>query len=121
MSTDQESAALDATRVPSTEKPSGALPLGPLGAVKDEDGRFARVQVWSKSLFIFLFIAIGTVWLPSYLMKPNSLAIPRDLYQGLMSASTWSLVLSLIVSGVWTVALVASIYGLRLAQKRKLI
>jgi len=89
--------------------------------VRGEDGRFTRGQVWVKSLFIFLFVTIATVWFPSYLMEPNSLAIPRDLYQGLMSPSTWSTVLSLIVSGAWFTALAVSIVGLRLAQKRNLI
>lgn len=121
MATDQELTAHDAHATSSDDGQPKALPLGPFGAVRGEDGRYTRAQVWLKSLTIFFYVFIATVWFPSYLMEPNSLAIPRDLYRGLMSASTWSTILSLIVSGVWFGALAVALYGLRFAQKRDLI
>jgi len=107
-----------------TTEPAGrsiASLLGPLGAKKGIDGRFTRSQVWLKVAVIVLYIVIATVWFPSWLMKPNSLAVIRDLYAGLMSAETWSTILSLIVSGVWTVALAAGLVAMRLAQKSRYI
>ena len=95
--------------------------LGPLGAKKDIEGRFTLPQVWLKVALIVLYIVIATVWFPSWLMKPNSLAVIRDLYSGLMSADTWSTVLSLIVSGVWFVALAIGLGAMRVAQQSRYI
>ncbi len=93
--------------------------LGPFGAKKNIDGRFTSLQVWLKVAVIVIYIVIATVWFPSWLMKPNSLAVIRDLYSGLMSADTWSTVLSLIVSGVWFVALVIGLGAMRVAQQHR--
>ena len=95
--------------------------LGPLGAKKNIDGRFTTPAVWLKVAVIVLYIVIATVWFPSWLMKPNSLAVVRDLYSGLMSADTWSTVLSLIVSGVWFVALAIGLGAMRVAQQHRYI
>jgi len=95
--------------------------LGPLGAKKNIDGRFSTSAVWLKVAIIVLYIVIATVWFPSWLMKPNSLAVVRDLYSGLMSADTWSTVLSLIVSGVWFVALAIGLISMRVAQQHRYI
>ncbi len=95
--------------------------LGPLGAKKNIDGRFTTPAVWLKVAIIVLYIVIATVWFPSWLMKPNSLAVVRDLYSGLMSADTWSTVLSLIVSGVWFVALAIGLISMRVAQQHRYI
>jgi hypothetical protein len=95
--------------------------LGPLGAKKNIDGRFTILQVWLKVALIVVYIVIATVWFPSWLMKPNSLAVIRDLYSGLMSADTWSTVLSLIVSGVWFVALATGLGAMRVAQQHRYI
>ena len=95
--------------------------LGPLGAKKNIDGRFTTPAVWLKVAVIVLYIVIATVWFPSWLMKPNSLAVVRDLYSGLMSADTWSTVQSLIVSGVWFVALAAGLIAMRVAQQHRYI
>ena len=95
--------------------------LGPLGARKNIDGRFTTLQVYLKVAVIVVYIAIATVWFPSWLMKPNSLAVIRDLYSGLMSADTWSTVLSLIVSGVWFVALAIGLGAMRVAQQHRYI
>jgi len=93
--------------------------LGPFGARKDIDGRFTSLQVWLKVAVIVIYIVIATVWFPSWLMKPNSLAVIRDLYSGLMSADTWSTILSLIVSGVWFVALAVGLGAMRVAQQHR--
>ena len=95
--------------------------LGPLGAKKDGDGRFTSLQVWLKVAVILLYIVIATVWFPSWLTKPNSLAVIRDLYSGLMSADTWSTILNLIVSGVWFAALAVGLGALRVAQQHRYI
>lgn len=95
--------------------------LGPLGATKDIEGRFSIPAVWLKVAVIVLYIVIATVWFPSWLMKPNSLAVMRDLYSGLMSPDTWSTLLSLIVSGVWFVALAVGLIALRVAQQHRYI
>ncbi len=95
--------------------------LGPLGAKKSIGGRFTSVQVWLKVAVIVFYIVIATVWFPSWLMKPNSLAVIRDLYSGLMSAETWSTLLSLIVSGVWFVALAVGLGAMRVAQQNRYI
>ncbi len=95
--------------------------LGPFGAKKNIDGRFTLLQVWLKVAIIVIYIVIATVWFPSYLMKPNSLAVIRDLYSGLMSADTWDTVLTLIVSGVWFGALAVGLVAMRLAQRSRFI
>ena len=95
--------------------------LGPLGAKKSIDGRFTTPAVWLKVAIIVVYIVIATVWFPSWLMKPNSLAVVRDLYSGLMSTETWSTVLSLIVSGVWFVALSIGLVAMRVAQQHRYI
>lgn len=95
--------------------------LGPLGAKKSIDGRFTTPAVWLKVAIIVVYIVIATVWFPSWLMKPNSLAVVRDLYSGLMSTETWSTVLSLIVSGVWFVALSIGLAAMRVAQQHRYI
>ncbi|MEA2009537.1 MAG: hypothetical protein U9N78_02425 [Actinomycetota bacterium] len=100
---------------------SFASMLGPFGARKDIDGRFTALQVWLKVAVIVFYIVIATVWFPSWLMKPNSLAVVRDLYSGLMSAETWSTVLSLTVSGIWFVALAVGLGAMRLAQQNRYI
>ena len=95
--------------------------LGPLGAKKNIDGRFTTPAVWLKVAVIVLYIVIATVWFPSWLMKPNSLSFVHDLFSGFMSADTWSTVLSLIVSGVWFVALAIGLVAMRVAQQRRYI
>lgn len=95
--------------------------FGPLGATKNIDGRFTPLQIWLKIAVIVFYIVIATVWFPSWLMKPNSLAVIRDLYSGLMSTSTWDVILSLIVSGVWFGALAFGLGAMRLAQRSRLI
>ena len=100
---------------------STASMLGPFGAKKDIGGRFTALEVWLKVAVIVFYIVIATVWFPSWLMKPNSLAVIRDLYSGLMSASTWDTMLSLIVSGVWFVALAVGLGALRVAQQHRYI
>ncbi len=95
--------------------------LGPLGAKRGSDGRFTTLQVWLKVAVIVLYVAFATVWLPSYLMEPNSLAVVRDLLSGLMSSSAWDTIVSLIVSGVWFGALAVALIGLRFAQKDRYI
>ena len=95
--------------------------LGPLGAKKNIDERFTPLQVWLKVAVIVVYIVIATVWFPSWLMKPNSLAVIRDLYSGLMSAETWNTILMLIVSGVWFVALAIGLGAMRLAQRSRFI
>ncbi|MFV9672438.1 MAG: hypothetical protein ACNYZH_04370 [Acidimicrobiia bacterium] len=95
--------------------------MGPLGAKKSIDGRFTTPAVWLKVAVIVFYIVIATVWFPSWLMKPNSLAVIRDLYSGLMSAETWSTVLSLIVSGVWFGALAVGLGAMRVAQQHRYI
>ncbi len=95
--------------------------LGPFGAKKNIDGRFTLLQVWLKVAVIVFYIVVATVWFPSWLMKPNSLAVIRDLYSGLMSPDTWSTILSLIVSGVWFVALAIGLGAMRVAQQHRYI
>lgn len=95
--------------------------LGPLGAKRNIDGRFTWLQVWLKVAVIVIYIVFATVWFPSWLMKPNSLAVVRDLYSGLMSADTWDTILSLIVSGVWFIALAIALVAMRMAQKNQYI
>lgn len=118
MATDQEFASPETTK---SDGRSIASMFGPFGAKKDIDGRFTTLQVWLKVAVIVVYIVLATVWFPSWLMKPNSLAVIRDLYSGLMSASTWDTMLSLIVSGVWFVALAVGLVAMRLAQKARLI
>lgn len=98
-----------------------ASKFGPFGAKKDIDGRFTLLQVWLKVAVIVFYIVIATVWFPSWLMKPNSLAVIRDLYSGLMSADTWDTILTLIVSGVWFAALAIGLVAMRMAQRSRLI
>jgi len=95
--------------------------LGPLGAKKDIDGRFTRPQIWLKVAVIVFYIIVATVWFPSYLTEPNSLAVIRDLYSGLMSTNTWDTILSLIASGAWFVALAVGLGAMRLAQQNRYI
>ena len=118
MATDQESSSSETTE---SDGRSIASIFGPLGARKNIDGRFTLLQVWLKVAVIVFYIVIATVWFPSWLMKPNSLAVVRDLYSGLMSASTWDTMLSLIVSGVWFVALAMGLGAMRMAQQNRLI
>ena len=109
---------------PETTKSDGrsvASMLGPLGAKRGIDGRFTTLQVWLKVAVIVFYIVFATVWFPSWLMKPNSLAVVRDLYSGLMSSSPWTTVLNLIVSGVWFVALMFGFWAMRRAQQSRLI
>jgi hypothetical protein len=118
MGVDQQSSTADSAA--SNGRSVGPM-LGPLGAKKNIDGRFTTLQVWLKVAVIVFYIAIATVWFPSWLMKPNSLAVIRDLYSGLMSASTWDTILSLIVSGVWFVALAIGLGAMRVAQQHRYI
>ncbi len=118
MATDQESSSPETTE---SDGRSIASMFGPFGAKKDVDGRFTLLQVWLKVAVIVFYIVFATVWFPSWLMKPNSLAVIRDLYSGLMSASTWDTMLSLIVSGVWFVALAIGLGAMRVAQQNRLI
>lgn len=118
MSTDNVSPTSSSSE---TDGSSLVAMLGPLGAKRGDDGTFTRPQVWLKVAVIVLYIVIATVWFPSYLMEPNSLAVIRDLYSGLMSPSTWDTILGLIASGVWFVALAVAFVGMRLAQKERLI
>jgi hypothetical protein len=100
---------------------SVASMFGPFGAKRSIDGGFTTLQVWLKVAVIVFYIVFATVWFPSWLMKPNSLAVIRDLYSDLVSADTWSTILSLIVSGVWFVALAIGLGAMRLAQRSRLI
>jgi amino acid transporter len=117
-------AAAHETSTPESAETGGrsiASKFGPFGAKRGANGRFTTLQVWLKVAVIVLYIVIATVWFPSWLMKPNSLAVIRDLYAGLMPGDLWNTVLSLIVSGVWFVALAFGLVALREAQKHRLI
>ncbi len=118
MEAEQQSSTTDSTA--SAGRTIGSM-LGPLGAKKNIDGRFTTAAVWLKVAVIVIYIVVATVWFPSWLMKPNSLAVIRDLYSGLMSASTWDTVLSLIVSGVWFVVLAFGLGAMRVAQQHRYI
>ncbi len=118
MGTAQEFSPPDTTQ---PGKRSIASMFGPLGAKRGIDGRFTTLQIWLKVGIIVFYFVFATVWFPSWLMKPNSLAVVRDLYSGLMSTDTWSTILRLIVSGVWFMALAIGLVAMRQAQKARLI
>ena len=118
MAADQE---MSTSEPPEAAGKSFASMFGPFGATRGANGRFTTLQVWLKVAVIVLYIVIATVWFPSWLMKPNSLAVVRDLYAGLMPGDLWDTVLSLIVSGVWFIALALGLMAMREAQKHRLI
>lgn len=121
MGANQDTRSTDSARATDVDEQSPVSWLGPLGARRGDDGRFTRAQVWLKVTAIVLFVIVATVWFPSYIMEPNSLAIPRDLYAGLLSAGAWDTVLSLISSGAWFVALAFAFWALRKTQKSQTI
>jgi len=70
------------------------------------------VSWWSatlRSVLIFLYVLLFTVWFPSWLLLTNVVA----------SANPW--IRDGIAVTVWGVALFAGLAGLRVAQQRELI
>ena len=67
-----------------------------------------RSMVWLKSVGIFLYFAVGTMWLPSKLLT-GPFRTSSQVVQDVVAVGTWGFVLLL---GMW---------GLRYAQRRGLI
>lgn len=62
-----------------------------------------------RSLVIVAYFVVATVWLPNTVLQFGAIA----------NAS--SFIRDAVVLGVWGVALVAGLYGLHVAQKKRLI
>ncbi|MDH5371416.1 MAG: cytochrome c [Acidimicrobiia bacterium] len=69
-------------------------------------GGFTWARAWWLGIIVFLYFAIGTVWLPDYIINEPSLKSMPDLVKDLAA------------SGAWFVALAVGIYSLRFLQKK---
>ncbi|MDX1621447.1 MAG: respiratory nitrate reductase subunit gamma, partial [Nitriliruptorales bacterium] len=58
-----------------------------------------------RSTLIVIFFVLGTVWLPSFVMRMDALSTAPSLVRDLLAAGIW---LALVVAGLW---------GLRWAQR----
>lgn len=66
-------------------------------------------SAWLKAALIVVFFAVATVWLPSAILEIGAVATAPRVVQDLIG------------SGVWMIALVAGLFGLRWAQKDRRI
>lgn len=66
-------------------------------------------QGWLRGAAIFVYVLVGTVWLPDFVLGLGPIASGSDVIQNLA------------VLAVWGGALGAGIFGLRRAQQRGLI
>ncbi|MDF1594790.1 MAG: cytochrome c [Acidimicrobiia bacterium] len=67
---------------------------------------FTWARAWWLAIIVFLYFAIGTVWLPDYVINEPTLKSMPDLVKDLAASSAWF------------VALAVGIYALRLLQKQ---
>lgn len=70
------------------------------------EGGFTWARAWWLAAIVFLYFAIGTVWLPDYVINEPTLKEMPDLLKDLAA------------SGAWFVALAVGIYALRFLQKK---
>jgi len=68
--------------------------------------RFTWARAWWLAIIVFLYFAIGTVWLPDYVINEPTLKSMPGLLKDLAAA------------GAWFIALAVGIYSLRVLQKR---
>ncbi len=97
--------------------------LGPfvVGRRDEKDGEFTTAQVWLKSAVIVLYFVVATVILPSAIIESRILAEPPSAYRDLFSSSAWRTIRDLIGAGAWVGALGIGIWGLRRAQRKRII
>ena len=98
-----------------------AAVAGPAALTRRRLGSFSTAQVWLKSLAIFLYFVIATVFIPSLVVESRFLASPPSVYENLFSGETWTLVRDLIGSAVWAGALFLGFWALRRAQREDVI
>lgn len=67
---------------------------------------FTWARAWWLAIIVFLYFAIGTVWLPDYVINEPTLKGMPELLKDLAAASAWF------------IALAVGIYSLRVLQKR---
>ncbi|NNC39850.1 MAG: c-type cytochrome [Acidimicrobiia bacterium] len=67
---------------------------------------FTWARAWWLAIILFLYFAIGTVWLPDYVINEPALKGMPELVKDLSAA------------GAWFIALAVGIYSLRFLQKR---
>jgi mono/diheme cytochrome c family protein len=67
---------------------------------------FTWPRAWWLAIIVFLYFAIGTVWLPDYVINEPTLKSMPGLLKDLTAA------------GAWFIALAVGIYSLRFLQKR---
>lgn len=67
---------------------------------------FTWARAWWLAVIVFLYFAIGTVWLPDYVINEPALKEMPDLIKDLAA------------SGAWFIALAVGIYALRFLQKK---
>ena len=68
--------------------------------------RFTWARAWWLAIIVFLYFAIGTVWLPDYVINEPTLKSMPGLVKDVAAA------------GAWFIALAVGIYSLRVLQKR---
>jgi mono/diheme cytochrome c family protein len=67
---------------------------------------FTWARAWWLAIIVFLYFAIGTVWLPDYVINEPTLKSMPDLVKDLAA------------SGAWFLALAVGVYSLRILQKQ---
>ena len=67
---------------------------------------FTWARAWWLAIIVFLYFAIGTVWLPDYVINEPTLKGMPELLKDLAAG------------GAWFIALAVGIYSLRFLQKR---
>lgn len=99
----------------------GAFVMGPVAIAPAGAGDFTTAQVWIKSILIVLYFVVATVVLPSRLIEAEFLASPPSVWGDLFSTDLWDTIRSVLVTGVWLVALGVGVWGLRRIQRRGVI
>lgn len=94
---------------------------GPVAIAKRAGNTFSTAQVWVKSLLIFLYFVVATVFIPSLVVESSLLASPPSVYGDLFSTDTWGVFRDLIGAGVWLGALLLGFWALRRAQREDII
>jgi cytochrome c553 len=78
-------------------------------AVTPGGATFTWGRAWWLAVIVFLYFAVGTVWLPDYVIQEPTLADAPELVRDVAA------------SGAWFVALAVGIVALRWMQKKKRI
>lgn len=98
-----------------------AAVAGPVALAKRLGGRFSTVQVWLKSLLIFAYFVLATVFLPSLLVEASFLASPPAPWEDVFSGKAWGLIRDILGATLWLGALLLGLWALRRAQRQDVI